>query len=259
VRLSPIALAVLVAAILCGCGDDEGQNAPASTSTSTEAAREPEVRAPSALEPCGERVPGWRPLAVDHGSDKLDAAVLGEGALGFVLANDSGNQTCDWLSFANDLADRGIQAAVFQYSSVGSPSEVRAVAAALRGHGADQVIALGASAGGRAVVQLAGTDEPGVDAVASLSAEREIGASYPDILPSARRIHLPSLYVGSREDGYTLFGKETIQLHDATPAQINELLLVPGSDHGVDLLAGPDGKRVRPAIVSFASKAVDDG
>jgi hypothetical protein len=58
---------------------------------------------------------------------------------------------------------------------------------------------------------------------------------------------MPILYAGSHRDGYTLFGKETVQLHEATSAPINELLLVPGSDHGVDLLSGakatPCGRR----------------
>ena len=81
---------------------------------------------------------------------------------------------------------------------------------------------------GLAVVELAARASPGVDAVVSLSAERQISARYRDILPAAHRARLPSLYVGSREDGYTSFGKETIQLHDATPAKINKLLLVSG-------------------------------
>jgi dienelactone hydrolase len=118
------------------------------------------------------------------------------------------------------------------------------------------VIAVGASVGGRAVVELAAKPSPGVDAVVSLSGERQIGPSYPDILPDARRVELPILYAGSRGDGYTLFGKETAELHEATPAQINELLLVPGSDHGVDLLSGRQGDRVRAAILSFVSRAV---
>jgi pimeloyl-ACP methyl ester carboxylesterase len=211
------------------------------------------VQAPGALQGCRAPGAGWQPLTVADGPAKLDAAVLGNGRRAFVFANDSRNQTCGWVPFARELADRGMRVALFEYASVGNPGEVRATAAAVRDRGANRVIAVGASVGARAVIQLAAERSPGVDAVVSLSAERQISFRYPDILPAARRARLPSLYVGSREDGYTSFGKETIQLHDATPAKIDKLLLVSGDDHGVDLLAGSNGQRVRSAILRFAS------
>jgi hypothetical protein len=108
------------------------------------------------------------------------------------------------------------------------------------------------------VVELAAMSSPGIDGAISISAEREV-ATYPDILPAARRVQVPSLYIGSREDGYTLFGKETIQLHDATPARIDQLLMVPGGDHGVDLLAGRPGSSVRPKISAFISEVGGSG
>jgi hypothetical protein len=36
-----------------------------------------------------------------------------------------------------------------------------------------------------------------------------------------------------------------------TPARVNQMLLVPGGDHGVDLLSDEHGPRVRAAIVAF--------
>jgi pimeloyl-ACP methyl ester carboxylesterase len=254
--LVPVLLAV---AFQAGCGDGgggSGHGSGSSRSTSTDARRHPGVEAPAALAGCDTPGPGWQPLEVTDGPAKLDAAVLGKGRLAFVFANDSRNQTCYWLSFARELASRGIQVAVFEYASIGSPSEVRAAAAALRQKGAHRVIAVGASVGARAVIELAAKASPGVDAVVSLSAERQISARYPDILPAARRARVPSLYVGSRADGYTSFGKETVQLHQATPAKINELLLVSGDEHGVDLLMGNNGERVRSKILRFASGAL---
>jgi hypothetical protein len=256
-----ILLALVALAMLTGCGEGSVSSttptasSTRSTSATTRSGRA--TRAPPALYGCRAKGARWSSLTVGRGASRLQAAVLGDGPVGVALANDSGNQPCDWVSFADALADRGLRVATFSYASVGNPSEVKAVAGALRAQGARRVIAIGASVGGRAVVELAAMRSPGVDAVASLSAERQIGASYPDILPDARHVHLPSLYVGSRKDGYTLFGKETVQLHDATPARIDELLLVPGSDHGVDLLAGPNGKRVRAAIFGFISRTVD--
>ena len=60
-------------------------------------------------------------------------------------------------------------------------------------------------------------------------------------------MRVPSLYVGSRDDGYTTFCRDTRQFHRATPAKVNQMLLVPG----VDLLSDANGRRVRAAIFAF--------
>jgi dienelactone hydrolase len=250
-----LACALTIAA--CGGGDDSSTTSvPERTNTDTTASRPShEDKAPELVRGC-DAGPGWHALQV-HGA--LQAAVLGGERTAVVLANDSGNQVCDWMSFARELEGKGIAVAVFSYSIVGNPRDIATVANALRRQGAERVAAIGASVGGRAVVELAARDDPSVDAVVSLSGEREIGTQYPDILPQAKRVQLPILYAGSQKDGYTSFGKETVQLHEATPAKINEMLLVPGSDHGVDLLSGPPAKRVRPAIVAFLRKTVIAG
>jgi hypothetical protein len=62
---------------------------------------------------------------------------------------------------------------------------------------------------------------------------------------------VPSLYIGSRQDGYTTFGRETRDFHRVTPARVNPILLVPGGDHGVALLSDANGARVRAAITAF--------
>jgi hypothetical protein len=254
------------AVLLCGCGgggdEDRAATAPTSSTTTgaagstTTAAASLDRSTPDAVSVCDTGRAGWRRLVVKVGSEELQAAMLGRGRIGFVFANDSGNEPCGWLRFAESLADRGDRVAVFRYASVGSPGELRATAMALRAAGAERVVAVGASVGGRAVVELAAKRSPGVDAVVSISGEREIGPSYPDILPDARRIELPILYAGSRKDGYTLFGKDTVQLHAATPAPLNRLLLAPGAAHGVDLLSGREGERMRAAILRFAAMAV---
>jgi hypothetical protein len=85
----------------------------------------------------------------------------------------------------------------------------------------------------------------------SLSAERSVRANLREILPLARRVRTPSLYVGSRDDGYTFFGRDTRQFHQVTPAKVNRMLLLPGGDHGVDLLSDENGPRVRATILAF--------
>jgi dienelactone hydrolase len=171
--------------------------------------------------------------------------------VGVVFANQSGNDPCDWLPLASELARDGLRVAVFAYADPGSADEeVLAVARALRTSGARSVALVGASIGGRAVIQAAAQSSGTVAAAVSLSAERSVGR-LPEILPFARRVRVPSLYIGSREDAYTTFGRETRQFHRVTPARVNRILLVPGGDHGVDLLSDASGPRVRAAIVDF--------
>jgi hypothetical protein len=252
---------VLLSAVVVACGGANDTSAPTTSTPTTnpERATAGEQQggqhdgpaAPGPVATCEDAGSDWRPVNVRTGNTRLQAAVLGDEKAAVVFANDSGDEACGWMQLARTLAERRIEAAVFSYGFTGSPTEVAAVARALRRGGATRVAAIGASVGGRAVVQLGAMDDPGVDAVISLSAEREVPPQYPDILPEAEKVRLPSLYVGSRKDGYTSFGKETIQLHGATPAEINEMLLVPGGDHGVGLLSGNAGKSVRPAILAF--------
>ena len=236
----------LVAALLAGCG---GHTTPAPPTAS------PEV-GPSAVEVCARAGPGWRAFEVHAHGARLNAAVLGDGEVGVVFANQSGNSTCDWLPFATELARDGRRVVVFEYHDPGSAaSELLAVARALRAAGARRVAIVGASVGGRAVVQAAARDRAAIVAAVSLSAERSVGA-LPEILPDARRVRVPSLYVGSREDGYTTFGRDTRQFHSVTPAKLNQMLLVPGDNHGVDLLPDP---RVRTTIIEFLNAKAGKG
>jgi len=99
-------------------------------------------------------------------------------------------------------------------------------------------------------VQVAARNPADVAAAVSLSAERKV-AVLTEILPDARRVRVPSFHVGSREDGFTTFGRETRDFHRVTPARVNQMLLVPGGDHGVDLLSDENGPRLRATTVAF--------
>jgi dienelactone hydrolase len=227
-----------LAAVLAGCGGSGHPGAPAAATTTVTG--------------CSGAGHGWRPLAVRAGGQALDAATLGTGDVGVVFANESGNNPCPWVPFADALARRGERVAVFSYGAGAGDAQLLAVARALRGAGASRLALVGGSVGGRAVIQAAAHNPAFVTAAISLSAERSV-AALPEILPDARRIRVPSLYIGSRGDGYTSFGSETRDFHRVTPARVNRMLLVPGGDHGVDLLSDSHGARVRAAIVAFVA------
>jgi dienelactone hydrolase len=197
-------------------------------------------------------VAGWRALPVRAHGSAIDAAVLGDGEVGVVFANDSRNSSCDWVGLAQELARRGLRPLLFEYASRRQAAqEMLAAARALRSAGARRVAAIGASLGGRAVVQAAARDPEGLVAAVALSAERRIGP-YPEILPDARRVRIPVLHVSSSGDLYTNRARDTRQLHNASPARGKRILVVPGFAHGVALLEEP---RVRAAAARFLTAA----
>jgi dienelactone hydrolase len=239
---------VLIAVTIAGCGGSDHER----SATTTNAAPASTSKAPEPVQVCADAGGGWRTLTFHAHGARIDAAVLGDGDVGVVFANDSGNSACGWMSFARQLVGRGMRVLAFEYDDEShAAGEGLAAARALRAAGARHVAMVGASIGGRAVVQAASRNHGTLDAGVSLSAERSVGANLREILPLARRIHLPSLYVGSRDDGYTTFGRDTRQFHQVTPAKVNRMLLVPGGDHGVDLLSDENGPRVRKTILAF--------
>jgi pimeloyl-ACP methyl ester carboxylesterase len=128
--------------------------------------------------------------------------------------------------------------------------ETIAAVRAVRADGARSVSLVGASLGGMVAVRVAARAPRGLDAVVTPSAERT-ARSLGDTLPYARRVHLPSLYLGTTDDGWTRFAAETRALHRATPARINRIFVLEGDEHGVDLLSSRHGARVRPLVARF--------
>ena len=80
--------------------------------------------------------------------------------------------------------------------------------------------------------------------------------NYRDILSDARRVTVPLLYVGARDDPYTDGTRQPTQLYAAVRGKPNELLLLDGSSHGTDLLDQPvpDGRTTADQIVTFVMK-----
>ena len=148
------------------------------------------------------------------------------------------------MPLARELARRGATSILYD-GMPGDPAGVAAGVRTLRRAGLHRVVVVGASVGGRAVVQLAARGAPPLDAVVSLSAER-LDRATPDLIHAARRVRAPSFYVSSRADGYTSFAQDTRQLYAATPARDKKILVVPGDAHGTDLLPRA---RVREAVV----------
>jgi pimeloyl-ACP methyl ester carboxylesterase len=230
-----VLLVVLVLLGGCGGGDDRA------------ARRTPTVQPlpPKPLLECGSDAARWR--RVPGAPAGTQAVERGNGPT-VVFANDSGNDACGWLPLASSVAAAGRRVVLFSYANVAPPAEPAMVRDALALAGAGPSALVGASLGGRVVIEAAARRPVGLRGIVSLSSEREIDY-YHDILRAARRVRVPLLYVGSRKDVLTDGARQPRQLHAATGGR---LVLVRGSAHGVDLLDVP----TRAQIEAFLGRVL---
>jgi pimeloyl-ACP methyl ester carboxylesterase len=91
--------------------------------------------------------------------------------------------------------------------------------------------------------------------VIALSAERTVRSDPSDLIGSARRDRLPTLVIGARADPFV--EGFTPALRRALGSREKQALILPGLDHGTDLLSSENGRRVRAAIFAFLSRASD--
>jgi dienelactone hydrolase len=249
----------LLAAVLgvllsvAGCGTGGSEPGPPSPVPATPAASPDAVT--TLLSTCSADAQGWQVVPVDG----VAAAATGSGPATVVLLNDSGNSACGWLPLADALVERQLKVVIFAYRSTTADNEPEAVRDALavadRARSGSRYILMGASLGGRVVIESAATRSSGLAGIVSLSGERTI-QDYRDILPDARKVTSPALYVGAKDDFATRGERQQRQLHEAMRGRPNILLQRDGVAHGMDLINpdGPDGKAVNSRILAFVEQ-----
>ena len=150
--------------------------------------------------------------------------------------------------------------AVFEYSDTTAAGERRAlqetlsVAAVARAGGRFALV--GASLGGRIVIEAAARRPAGLAAIVSLSGERTV-QNYRDILPDARRVRTPALYIGARDDALTDGARQQRELHNAMRGHPNEILQQRGFDHGTELIdTAPDANTNAVRVNDFITRQI---
>jgi pimeloyl-ACP methyl ester carboxylesterase len=170
----------------------------------------------------------------------LHGVLLGSGPNAVVLSHEFRASLCNWLPFAQTLAQRGYRVLAYDSRPIASPATTahleRDVAGAVREllrRGVTRVIVGGASAGGTAALTAAALiPRPAVAGVVVLSSPRQFGGM--DAETAARRVTAPSFFgVGQRDSGFV---DEVRKLYAASAAKRKRLLVVPSSGHGTDLL-----------------------
>jgi pimeloyl-ACP methyl ester carboxylesterase len=177
-----------------------------------------------------------------------------------VLAHQSNGDLCEWAPYARRLAAQGFFVFPFDLRGHGASRgrqeygrlglDVAAAVRATRALGARKVVVVGASLGGIAGVVGAASLRPPVAGLVAVSAPAAI-AGRLNALPSAARLRAPTLIVASEQDQSAPydFAADAQRLYEATGTVEKRLELVPGTLHGVALVAG--SARVRTLLEAF--------
>lgn len=71
-----------------------------------------------------------------------------------------------------------------------------------------------------------------------------------------KRLRCPLLLVTADEDPYGAAAAAR-QYMTTAPAPVKQLVTVPGTDHGTELLSGRSGAKTIPAVVAFLGRVLD--
>ena len=232
----PIVVIAFTALALAGCGGS-GSGTAGPTELSSAAAG----TTGKTLDSCANEDATTK--IVHFGGANLDGIVIGDGATGVVLAHQLHSNLCSWLPFAKRLAGAGMRVLAFDFPSTSNLDRyVLGAVAELRRLGAHSIALAGASMGGTAVLVAASRDSR-ISRVASLSGPRNLeGLAAGRAVP---RLRVPTLFVAAKED--SPYVDDARAMYRAATDD-KRLLVVPGFDHGTDLL---EDEQVSDQLLAF--------
>jgi dienelactone hydrolase len=166
-----------------------------------------------------------------------------------------GDRQDDWESFARELADRGYRALTYQRRDAFEDvwQDVLGGADYLREHGADKVLAAGASIGAMASLYAAERSNANLDGVIWLAGVLQ-GSGYDFQRADAARIACPMLFISGDRDSYGA-AQAARRLHGWATAP-SQLLILRTQRHGTDILdeGGATARKLTLAMVRFVKR-----
>jgi hypothetical protein len=255
-RLAP-ALAVL---LLIGCGGSDTGASAGGTSTPSATSSSPSASPTRELDPNGFPLADRPDCAADAGGDFVRATtsegngvtflLLGTGSGGVVLGPQSDGDICQWLPYAQELATH-YRVALFDWKEPRAEVPLLAIDA-LRTAGAEKVVLAGASLGGAFALSEAHRVRPRLAGVLSFGGELTLPGF--DGRPGIRQWHGPLLQISSKDDAY-FNSRNARQLRVLHPGP-ETILMLPGSDHGVAMLEGPQQQQVRSTVDRYLARVL---
>ncbi|MCI0686555.1 MAG: lysophospholipase [Sporichthyaceae bacterium] len=174
---------------------------------------------------------------------ELIGVMLGDGPTGIVLGHESRSSLCEWMPVARQLAERGYRVLAIDFGGFGESEsasgrrtlieDVAAAADQLERAGSEQVVLIGSSMGGTAVVSAATEVTAPVAAVVSLSAPAMFGDL--DAEAAAPNLTVPAYFAAGERDG--TFPDSARRMHAAAGSEIKELKIYDTTRHGTQLVS----------------------
>lgn len=193
----------------------------------------------------------------------LTGTLFGTGRTAVVLSNMGDNDPTGWERFAPVLSERGYLVLTYTFRDSDRSSQFTAemgenteadlagAIAFLRDRGATDIALIGASLGGMATANLAGSE--GVGAAVVLSSPVVVpGADYEVDRTVLRRTTIPVLYVAADNDP-VVPAADTRRLYRMT-AGTPDWQSYPERAHGTELLDGGSGAALTRRLIDFLAE-----
>jgi len=200
---------------------------------------------------CGVITGRHRYLASPPGRNAV--LLLGTGPRGIVLGAQANGDICQVLPIAQQFARRGYHVAAFDWSTGNTnyAADMTRAAHALLADGAHRVVLGGFSRGALVALGDAPKLGPRIVGVISISGGPSPSEGFPTIR-SLAAFRGPILLVSSKND--PVFPPGTSAAIAAAHQGPDTLLVVPGSEHALQLLDGPYSHRINTAIGAFLAR-----
>jgi pimeloyl-ACP methyl ester carboxylesterase len=180
-------------------------------------------------------------------------ATFGSGDVGVVLAHQYMSDLCEWVPEAKRLRDQGRRVLALDFDT-DLVNEVIGAAAELRREGSAKIVLVGASMGGTASLVAATTISPAVVAVASLSGPgvyRKWSA-----YAAVKQLTIPVLFMDARDS--KSFPEDAKTMYATCPSAHAQLVLLPGTDHGAELVTYEVADQARHVLEKFITDSVGE-
>jgi len=191
----------------------------------------------------------------------LSGKLFGSGSSGVVLAHMYPADQTSWYSTAKRLAQEGHLVLTFDFRGYGDSEgtkeielidkDVASAIQAIADAGATEVALIGASMGGTAgLVATAQTTPIPVTGVATLSAPVEFkGLSAEEAVP---KLTVPLLFIAAEDDAGADGARQLQELSGSGA----ELKLLPGNEHGTELLEGAHADEIWGLLSGFLERVL---
>jgi len=255
----PIAL-LFLATLLVACGGSDNNNASATATPTTAAAASPQPTAAEGKPTAEAAITGVADEPVRF--ETTDGVAIsghlysagGPKRKVAVLAHEFPRDQTAWTGFAQELANRGIDALTFDfrgYGETGGDKDVSKIdldlEAAVRFIGSrdyPQVYIFGASMGGTAALKVAARLE--LAGVVTLSAPTDFMGL--DARDDVANVAEPKLFTAARGDDGAPAAVDYFMQHSLQPKLS---VIFDASEHGTDLLRGQSGNLLKKQIYDF--------